>query len=551
MAKTPLFQLLRRGVSKSLGSTTSPGAFSIDQERPVPRKLTRREIVSMGGSQCLSLAALLKWGLLEGCTTSSQNHFETSIGQKTFNSSQVSKIAIIGGGISGLTLAYRLSQHGVPTQVFEGSPRLGGRVSTFRSFNNQNMFIDRGGEFVDTGHLELIQLCKELGVGITPLKTQNTYLAEDLYLAEGKVYSEQQMVTAFKPLASKILKDQELLKDGDSLSIPTFDHPLSKNPKLINLDKTSLAQYLEQAGIDRWARDLVASAYLAEYGLDPEYQSSLNLLTLIDPHTQSGRLKMYGDSDEAFRIQGGSDTLVKALGKKLESHIPIFLEHQLIALRDKITHIELVFNIQGKTRELKAEKVVLTLPPPLLASIDLAKAPLDPKTMTCIQNWGMGTSSKIMLGFKNRLWETLGSNGSAYLTPYGQCWDTSRMQKGSAGILSFLTGGRYGKNPAPTLPQQALYTINQAFPGAIKEYDGNQDINHWALNPWARGAFTCPTVGHYTTLFGAFNRIQLNGKLFFVGEHASIEYAGYMNGAVNSAQRVADTLIRKRRLTRM
>ncbi len=35
-------------------------------------------------------------------------------------------IGIIGGGIMGISLGYYLSQHGIPVELFEASPVLGG-----------------------------------------------------------------------------------------------------------------------------------------------------------------------------------------------------------------------------------------------------------------------------------------------------------------------------------------------------------------------------------------------------------------------------------------
>lgn len=42
-------------------------------------------------------------------------------------------IAVIGGGVTGLTAAYRLAQAGVPVRVFEAAPEVGGPVQTERS----------------------------------------------------------------------------------------------------------------------------------------------------------------------------------------------------------------------------------------------------------------------------------------------------------------------------------------------------------------------------------------------------------------------------------
>ena len=39
-------------------------------------------------------------------------------------------VAIVGGGVTGLTAAFRLWQRGVPSVVYESGPRLGGPVHT-------------------------------------------------------------------------------------------------------------------------------------------------------------------------------------------------------------------------------------------------------------------------------------------------------------------------------------------------------------------------------------------------------------------------------------
>ena len=41
------------------------------------------------------------------------------------------RVAIVGGGILGMTAAYRLAQAGVQVSVFERAPDLGGLVGSF------------------------------------------------------------------------------------------------------------------------------------------------------------------------------------------------------------------------------------------------------------------------------------------------------------------------------------------------------------------------------------------------------------------------------------
>ena len=71
-------------------------------------------------------------------------------------------IAIIGGGMMGLTLAYRLSQQGHRVSVFEGSPQLGGLTT----HHDYGPFIwDRFYHVILPSDTYLINLLKEIGLG--------------------------------------------------------------------------------------------------------------------------------------------------------------------------------------------------------------------------------------------------------------------------------------------------------------------------------------------------------------------------------------------------
>jgi protoporphyrinogen oxidase len=49
----------------------------------------------------------------------------------------VRSIAIVGGGVGGLTAAYRLQQHGAKPVLFEASNRWGGRMHLDTDFFGQ------------------------------------------------------------------------------------------------------------------------------------------------------------------------------------------------------------------------------------------------------------------------------------------------------------------------------------------------------------------------------------------------------------------------------
>ena len=51
-------------------------------------------------------------------------------------------IAIVGGGIAGLTAAWRLVNQGHTVHLYEGSQRTGGRMFTKRQFNADGQFVE-------------------------------------------------------------------------------------------------------------------------------------------------------------------------------------------------------------------------------------------------------------------------------------------------------------------------------------------------------------------------------------------------------------------------
>ena len=76
------------------------------------------------------------------------------------------RIAVIGGGISGMGAAYELRQsHQVV--LFESAPRLGGHARTVMAGKNGDLSVDTGFlVFNDVNYPHLIRLFKELDVPI-------------------------------------------------------------------------------------------------------------------------------------------------------------------------------------------------------------------------------------------------------------------------------------------------------------------------------------------------------------------------------------------------
>ena len=72
------------------------------------------------------------------------------------------QIVIIGGGLTGLSLAYFLELKGISSLIIEARKRLGGRIYT--KYNDGQAPIELGATWFGTQHTHLALLLKELGI---------------------------------------------------------------------------------------------------------------------------------------------------------------------------------------------------------------------------------------------------------------------------------------------------------------------------------------------------------------------------------------------------
>jgi monoamine oxidase len=132
---------------------------------------------------------------------------------------------------------------GASPVLFEASNRWGGRMFTVYDFY-KGMFIELGGEFVDTNHEDLQKLAGELGVGLERLYSEGD--GSDLYFFKGAFHTPNDMIDpakktgAFVPIAKQIAADAKKLTDKS-------DNWTSHARKL---DQMSLKAYLQQSPQD-------------------------------------------------------------------------------------------------------------------------------------------------------------------------------------------------------------------------------------------------------------------------------------------------------------
>ena len=465
------------------------------------------------------------------------------------------QIAIVGGGIAGLSCALALADRGIRATVYEASRRIGGRIQSNTAYWNDGQVSEWGGELIDSGHETIQGLAQRFGLTLDNLLDAQPTASEDTYYFFGHYYPKAQADLDFAVLLDAVLADLE------AAGYPTTFDAYTSAGQL--LDQMSIYEWIESrvpGGHSSALGQLLDVAYAIEYGADTTEQSALNLIYLLGYQPEPTGLAVFGESDEAFHIRGGNEQLPRAIAQYLGEE-RIELGRRLVRIKQtRRGGYQLRFKtLGGDTENLHADYVVLALPFSVLREVDLTDAGFDALKLQAIKQLGRGRSAKTQLQFNARLWNESGawpgvSTGSTYSdTGYQSSWEVTRTQQGDSGIMNFFAGGSVSAqmscsrafataaNPqALADAQTTLQSAEQVYPGLTALWNGKltQSLPH--LSPLMRASYAYYRVGQYTA-FGGYEGVRQGGVLF-CGDHTSQDFQGFMEGAASEGQRAGEEL---------
>lgn len=448
-------------------------------------------------------------------------------------------VAIVGGGLAGLSCAYRLKQRlGLNARVYEADTRLGGRCHTDRE-NFGAQIAEYGGELIDTGHREIRSLARALGLELDDLLAAQAPDAEEFNLFDGAPYATEDVYRDFLAVLPQLRQD---VRDAP------FPTTWSQY--------TLRAQELDAMSIDDWIGlyvpgglasrfgQLLSVAYEIEYGAPTSEQSALNMLYLLG-YSSRRQFEIFGESDERFHIRGGNDQLVTRLAEEIGAQ-SLHLSHTLTRIARDGDAYRLDFATPTGALQVRADHVVLAIPFSILRSrVDYSAAGFDALKRIAIEEQPMGQNSKLNVQLARRLWVAQGGTGGTYAdTGYQASWEATRAQAGEAGILVNYTGG-----PAAVAMNQGtlaervgdfLGQLDHIYPGVADEWNGRANLAYWPGNPLTLGSYSYYRPGQYTR-FAGYEAVRQD-NCHFCGEHTTLEYQGYLNGAVATGEAAAEEI---------
>ena len=449
------------------------------------------------------------------------------------------RIGVVGAGISGLTAALTLQDNGLPCTIYEASDRIGGRMHSNANFWQRGQVSEWCGEFINTDHYLIRQLAARFGLPLVDVNAADPRDSIDTNYFFGAYCSPDQLVQDIKPIVPIIKEQRQAIGP-----VVRYNH---YTQSAYEFDHTSAFEWIETyvpGGHDSVLGRYLNLAIVTLNGLDTAQQSALNL---IGPNY----------SDESYHTQGGNQQIPAAIA----NHLPKGAIQQgwsltAVAANDDRT-VTLSFSTPQGTEEVTFDVVILTLPFSVLRTLDLSRANFDPLKMTAIAQLGYGTNSKLVLQFDSRYWNARGawpgiSNGFIESDlPFQSTWDSSRAEAGVDGLLTDYTGGTPGAAYRPEGPytnsldspttaayaRQFVEQLDQVWPGGSRHYLGRAALSYPSGDPHLLGSYSAYKPGQLTGFAGYEGVPQ--GRIFFGGEHCSVEFQGYMEGGAQEGRRAA------------
>lgn len=445
--------------------------------------------------------------------------------------SETPRIAIVGGGLAGLSAAWRLQNANLAARVYEASSRVGGRAAAAAA---DGLILNTGGEFIDADHTDMLDLAKAFDIELIDRRedTTDATIPVVAYYFGGRAIPESELSDALRPLAVAIGSDADRL---DKDKARTQDA----------LDRLSVADYLDRHAAELtqpYLRPLIEAAIRSEYGVPPSESSALQLIALL-PTVDGQRVDVLGASDEAFVVKGGSAKIAEAVAARLGGRVETGKRLERIDAVAMGDSYRLTF---AGGASVEADFVVLAMPHPPLRRVTL-NIDIPEKLRRFIAETGPGRNEKLIAPFRRRAWRTEAGFTGEVWADLGFCeaWDTSVGQpEHSNGALTFFTGA---DETRATDAAPFVAALDRMIPGLAAEATGRTVRTNWSADPLAGGAYTTLRPNQATAFEDCFwseEREVRARRVFFAGEQTSEEFYGFMNGAAQTGRLAAAAIVR-------
>jgi monoamine oxidase len=437
---------------------------------------------------------------------------------------------IVGAGVAGLTAARHLHRQGLSLVVLEARDRVGGRTLSQRVGNE---VLDLGGQWIGPTQDRLAALAKELGVKTFPQHHQGK-----------KVFSWEGKVRHFKgdiPWLSTFAMIELLRMRSKFGALANTIRPEAPwdSPRALELDGMTLESWKQRHLHTRGARvflDIVTRAVLTS---EPRDVSFLYFLSYLRWGQGLDRLISIPDGAQQDRFVGGmqqiSDRMAADLGDRVRLSTPV------LAI-DQVPEGVIVRTPAGP---VEAHRVVVAIPPVLAGRIQY-NPPLPAARDQLTSRMPMGSVIKYIAVYDRPFWREAGFSGEAF-TDSGVAtttFDDSSPDGSQPALVTFSDGeaARVWSQRTPEERRKAVLAEFVRFFGPAAASPTAFVEKNWLEEPWSRGCYVGVMGPGTMTAWGSALR-EPCGRIHWAGTETATKWMGYIDGAIESGERVAQEIL--------
>lgn len=440
-------------------------------------------------------------------------------------------VVVVGGGIAGLTAGRRLQEAGRSVVVLEARDRVGGRTL---NDTIAGVTVEVGGQWVGPTQDHVNALIEELGLERYATHDEGDGLVE---LAEGKAKRFRGDTPPLSPLAlADLFQAQRAL---DKL-VATVDRAEPwATPDAAALDATTFASWLDRRVHTDQARMFHEIAAAAVFAAEPDTMSLLHWLTYIAAGNGLERVLGTQGGAQQDRVVGGTWRISERLAEELGDTVILSAPVRRITWGDDGVTVE----TDAGTYE--ADRAIVAVPPNLAGRIDYEPA-LPVRRDQLTQQLPHGQVIKVMVAYDEPWWRAQGLNGQAAsaVGPVGITFDNTVPGHYPGILVGFYEGNHalYWGEKTPTARRQAFVDclVRWFGPKAASPIDYVE--RDWTAEAWTRGCYGAHFPTGAWTRFGPALR-QPVGPIHWAGTETATTWMGYLDGAVESADRAVTEIL--------
>ncbi|BCO51953.1 monooxygenase [Mycobacterium paraintracellulare] len=426
--------------------------------------------------------------------------------------STVTTVAVVGAGLSGLTAARDLHRQGIDVIVLEAADRLGGRAKTETTTLGSQ--VDLGGQWIGHDHHRLKALAAELGATEYPMHTKPLPLVID-GPRRLSAASPSMLVTALVLAGIEVLSRTGTPERWNATTVEEWLHRVP--------GRTS-RRLLEVLASVSWTADLNK---LSIHAMAKMIRNQGGLRTMLSTR---------GGAQDSLLVEG-MGAVVDGLAAELGPRVRPGHRVTSIVRRDRGV------TIQTTSGEVRAAKVIVTVPPPMARRI-AHEPPLPPDRVELERTTYMGSVYKALAVYERPFWRE--RNGGEFLVldkPARGVFDTT--SPGGPGHLCVLVGGPAARE----LDRFDATSRRDVVLGPLTRHVGAEVLEpvswhekSWHLDEFAGGGYLAlPRAGSTAGLVPVSSAPV--GNIHWAGTETATDHAGYLEGAIESGTRAAHEVI--------